>query len=96
MNTNRNWNAVSAHFRNSAGPMRDRRFRRHDTRPNSRDLMEEFREELHICDFCDHETHTVRRIVLDKDYDRMQSDAKYACSECFDQKEKERIDVGLY
>lgn len=96
MNTNnRNWNAVSAHFRNSAGPMRDRRIRRHDSRPNSRDLLEEFSEELYVCDFCNQETYAVRRIVLDKDYDRMHSEAKYACPDCFDQKEKGRLDVRL-
>ena len=92
----RDWNAVNAHFRSSAGSMRDRRLRRHDARPNSRDLMEEFREDIYICDFCEHETFAVRRIVIDKDYDRTHSVAKYACAECFDQKERDRVDASIY
>lgn len=97
MNTTRNWNAINAHFRNSAGSMRDRRLRRHNSRPNSRDLIDEFSEELYVCDFyvcdfCNQETYAVRRIALDKDYDRMHSEAKYACHECSEQKENDRVD----
>lgn len=89
----RNWNAVAAHLRGSAGPMRDRRIRRHDNRPKSRDLLKEVNEELYTCDFCDCKTSLVRRIVIDQDYDRTQSEAKYACYECSKQKEGDRINV---
>ena len=45
-----------------------------------------------ICDFCGFEVSIVRRVVLDGDYDRMMNKALYACVDCSEQKEKERLD----
>lgn len=41
----RNWYAVAAHNRNSAGPMKDRRAQRGGNRNHYRDLMDEYGEE---------------------------------------------------
>lgn len=44
------------------------------------------------CDFCGAETDKVKRIALDKDYDRLslRHAVMYACEKCSDKKEKER------
>mgnify|MGYP001165481764 CR=1 FL=1 len=38
----RNWNAVDAHFRNSAGPMKDKRSPRGGSENRSRDYIDDF------------------------------------------------------
>ena len=45
------------------------------------------------CDFCGELVLAVRRIALDRDYDRLQKPHKeqFACSECSEKKEKERL-----
>ncbi len=44
------------------------------------------------CDFCGREVETVRRVAIDKDYDRLsvKHQIKYACEECSKRKEEER------
>ena len=44
------------------------------------------------CDFCGAEVPRVRRIALDRDYERLQTPhrVQYACPECSDRKERER------
>ena len=51
------------------------------------DPQERFR-----CDFCGAEVPRVRRIALDRDYERLQTPhrVQYACPECSDRKERER------
>ena len=87
----RNWNAVDAHFRNSAGSMKDRRTERGGAKNNNRDLLDEYQDDLFICDFCGVKSTTVRRIILDRNYDRMMESAQYACGTCSDKKEEERL-----
>jgi hypothetical protein len=45
------------------------------------------------CDFCGDRVQTVRRVALDHEYDRLQKAHKelYSCSECFENKEKQRM-----
>ena len=45
------------------------------------------------CDFCGALVPRVRRIALDRGYDRLQAphSARYACSECSQRKELERL-----
>jgi len=44
------------------------------------------------CDFCGKESETVRRVAVDKDYDRLsvKHEIKYACEECSKKKDEER------
>ena len=42
----RNWNAVDAHFRNSAGAMKDRRGGRAGASNNSRDYLDSYYEDM--------------------------------------------------
>ena len=44
------------------------------------------------CDFCGEETMTVRRIALDRGYERLRTPhlERYACPECSAKKERER------
>jgi predicted RNA-binding Zn-ribbon protein involved in translation (DUF1610 family) len=44
------------------------------------------------CDFCGADVPRVRRIALDRDYDRLQKPhrVQYACPECSERKERER------
>ena len=44
------------------------------------------------CDFCGSEVPRVRRVALDRDYDRLQTPhrVQYACPECSERKERER------
>ncbi len=44
------------------------------------------------CDFCGREAAHVRRVALDRDYDRLQLPhaVRYACPECSEAKERER------
>ena len=43
------------------------------------------------CDFCGNVTEQTKRIALDVNYNRILAKALYACSECSDRKEQERI-----
>jgi len=49
-------------------------------------------EERFRCDFCGSEVPRVRRVALDRDYDRLQKPhrVQYACPECSERKERER------
>ena len=44
------------------------------------------------CDFCSIEADIVRRIVIDNDYNRMGTKAMYACIECSERKDRERLE----
>ncbi len=46
-----------------------------------------------VCDFCGQEVAQVRRIALDRDYDRLQKPhtVQYACETCSAQKERHRL-----
>ena len=48
--TARNWNAVDAHFRNSAGAMKDRRDGRSGATNTSRDYLSDYFLEVRDCD----------------------------------------------
>ena len=47
------------------------------------------------CDFCAAEVESVRRVALDRDYERLRTPHRelYACSDCSER--KERIRLGL-
>ena len=49
-------------------------------------------EQVLRCDFCGREVDSVRRVAIDKDYDRLsvKHQIKYACEECSRKKEAER------
>jgi ribosomal protein L37AE/L43A len=49
-------------------------------------------QERFCCDFCGSEVPRVRRVALDRDYDRLQKPhrVQYACPECSERKERER------
>ena len=49
-------------------------------------------EDIHICDFCSIETSVVRRVVIDNDYNRIGTKAMYACIECSEKKDRERLE----
>jgi len=87
----RDWNAVAAHFRNSAGAMKDRRVSRGGDTNTSRDLLDDYFE----CDFCGVTANSVYRTVTDTGYDRTTSKALYACKKCSIEKDKERNDNEL-
>jgi len=44
------------------------------------------------CDFCGQPSPTVRRVALDRDYDRLRTPHReqYACPECSEAKERQR------
>ena len=46
----------------------------------------------HRCDFCGVEVPVVRRVALDRDYDRLQTPHRelYACAPCSERKEQRR------
>ena len=48
------------------------------------------------CDFCGALVARVRRVALDRDYDRLQTphQARYACPECSQRKERERLGLA--
>ena len=48
--------------------------------------------DIRTCDFCSIETDVVRRIVIDNDYNRMGTKAMYACIECSEKKDRERLE----
>jgi hypothetical protein len=45
------------------------------------------------CDFCGDQVMTVRRVALDREYDRLQTahQVLYSCSNCFENKERQRL-----
>ncbi len=45
------------------------------------------------CDFCGEQVLRVRRVALDRDYDRLQQPhaVRYACADCSEAKERERL-----
>jgi len=53
-------------------------------------------EESFRCDFCGAEVPRVRRVALDRDYDRLQTphQVRYACPDCSARKDRERSDAG--
>jgi hypothetical protein len=48
------------------------------------------------CDFCGEEVTRVRRIALDRDYDRLQKPhpVQYACDRCSEEKERQRLELA--
>ena len=46
-----------------------------------------------VCDFCGRSVTHVRRIALDRDYDRLQKPhaVRYACDACSEEKERRRL-----
>ncbi len=49
--------------------------------------------ESFACDFCRKKVEQVRRIALDRDYDRLQKPhaVRYACDACSQEKERQRV-----
>ena len=49
------------------------------------------------CDFCGDLAMRVRRIVLDGDYERLQTRhvVRYACESCSDEKERKRLGLAI-
>ena len=43
------------------------------------------------CDTCGKETNQIRRVLVDKGYDRSLALPLYNCPECFEKKEKARL-----
>jgi len=45
------------------------------------------------CDFCGRESEVIARVALDRDYDRLtvKHEKRYACAECSEKKNRERI-----
>ena len=64
-----------------------------ETQPVIRDASEP--EGLH-CDFCGDLVTRVRRVVLDGDYERLQTrhPVQYACESCSDEKERQRLGMA--
>ncbi len=50
-------------------------------------------EQVMRCDFCGEEARSVRRIALDGEYDRLRKphEVRYACSDCSERKERQRL-----
>ena len=48
------------------------------------------------CDFCGETVPRVRRIALDRDYDRLQKShpVQFACDLCSEEKERRRLDLA--
>jgi hypothetical protein len=46
-----------------------------------------------VCDFCGETAPRVRRVVLDRGYERLQTphEVRYACERCSDEKERSRL-----
>ncbi len=49
-----------------------------------------------VCDFCGEEAPRVRRVALDRGYERLQTPhaVRYACSSCSDKKEQDRLGLA--
>ena len=72
------------------GPMKDCRTPREGAKNSHSDYLEEAMEEM-ACDFCGIPATTVRRVVLDSGYDRSLVAARYACGNCYDEKDQSRL-----
>lgn len=48
------------------------------------------------CDFCGEQVESVRRVALDRDYDRLLTPHRelYACAECSEKKERARVGLA--
>jgi hypothetical protein len=48
-----------------------------------------------VCDFCGETVSRVRRVALDRDYDRIQKPhaVQYACTACSEAKERRRLGI---
>ncbi len=48
------------------------------------------------CDFCQDEVTSVRRVALDGDYERLRTPhvAQYACPDCFEKKDRLRLELS--
>jgi hypothetical protein len=48
------------------------------------------------CDFCGEPVESVRRVALDRDYDRLVTPHRelYACAECSEKKERARVGLA--
>ena len=64
-----------------------------ETDPAPTDRAETSGPEKLVCDFCGASVARVRRIALDRDYDRLQRPhhAQYACEACSAEKESRRL-----
>jgi hypothetical protein len=53
-------------------------------------------EPMLTCDFCGAEAPRVRRVALDRGYDRLQTphQVRYACERCSEEKERQRRGAG--
>ena len=51
--------------------------------------------EQFVCDFCGQTVPRVRRIAIDRDYERLQTPhrVQYACETCSDHKERRRLGI---
>jgi hypothetical protein len=49
-----------------------------------------------LCDFCGREVTSVRRVALDRDYERLRTPHRelYACSACSETKERNRLGLS--
>ena len=49
-----------------------------------------------LCDFCGERVESVRRVALDRDYDRLVTPHRelYACTGCSEKKERARTGLG--
>jgi len=49
-----------------------------------------------VCDFCGDRVARVRRVALDRDYERLQTrhPVRYACETCSQEKERDRLGFG--
>jgi len=58
-----------------------------------RDSAEEAGKGPLVCDFCGETAPRVRRVVLDRGYERLQTphEVRYACEPCSDEKERSRL-----
>jgi len=58
------------------------------------DAPSESGSERFECDFCGEQVPRVRRIALDRDYDRLQKPhpVQYACDRCSEEKERQRLE----
>ena len=66
---------------------------------SSGDPIEEGQEdgpEHFVCDFCGETVPRVRRIALDRDYDRLQKPhpVQFGCDRCSEEKERRRLDLA--
>ncbi len=67
-----------------------------ESSPHPDDPSEGATSEALQCDFCGDRVMHVRRIVLDGEYERLQTRhvARYACESCSDEKERQRLGMS--